>query len=217
MEKIMQHLAATAELTGLEISPTALAMMASDLSMYQEDVIIKALAMLRRESRYKMTLAGIIEQIEKLSPDGRPGVDEAWAMIPRTENATVVWTEEMANAHSVAAPLLEEGDKVAARLAFKEKYQALVEENKRNGIPVKWSVSFGYDVREREAALVEAVRLNRLDVHHAMMLMPPESHRVLAEASKDETLKLEFNKKYNNENSKLHLSLIKEMVDGFKK
>lgn len=217
MEKIIQHLAATAELTGYEISPTALAMMASDLSSYSEDVIIKALAMLRRESKYKMTLASVIEQIEKLMPDGRPGADEAWAMIPRSEDSTAVWTEEMAQAHSVASPLLEEGDKVAARMAFKEKYQSLVEENKRNGIPVKWAVSLGHDIYGRESVLVEAIRLNRISCQHAMRLMPPESHKALIEASNDEVLKLEHkNSCVDHEKASKASKMIKQLLENMR-
>lgn len=217
MEKVIQHLAATAELTGYEISPTALAMMATDLSSYSEEVIIKALAMLRRESKYKMTLASVVEQIEKLSPDGRPGADEAWAMIPRTEEATVVWTDEMAQAHSVASPLLEEGDKIAARMAFKEKYQSLVEENKRNGIPVKWSASLGHDIYGRESALVEAVRLGRIDCRHAMRLMPPESHKAIIDVSNDEVLKLEY-KNIVSDPEKAHAAskMIKQLLNNMR-
>ena len=55
MQKILENLAATAELMGQSISPTALAIMASDLAAYPEDVILKALAQVRRESKFKMT------------------------------------------------------------------------------------------------------------------------------------------------------------------
>ena len=67
MQKILENLAATAELMGQAISPTALAIMASDLAAYPEDVILKALAQVRLESKFKMTLAAVVEQIKKLS------------------------------------------------------------------------------------------------------------------------------------------------------
>src|SRR3989337_1649806 len=37
--------------------------------------------------------SAIIAIIDQLRPDGRPGADEAWAMIPRDEYTSVVMTE----------------------------------------------------------------------------------------------------------------------------
>lgn len=181
MQKLLENLAATAELMGQEISPVAISMMAKDLKPYPVAVVIEALAMLRRESKGRMSLAAIIEHIERLQPDGRPGADEAWAMIPRDEYASCVMTEEMGEALHVAQPLLNEGDQVAARMAFKEAYTRLVDANKRAGVPVKWFPSLGFDKEARAGVLDEAVRLGRLGVEHAAGLLAPEPASVLLE------------------------------------
>ena len=172
MQKILENLAATAELMGQAISPTALAIMASDLSAYPEDVILKALAQVRRESKFKLTLAAIIEQIEKLNPDGRLGDDEAWAMMPRDEHTSVVMTNEMAEALGIAQSLLDSGDDVGARMAFKSSYNRIVEANSRIGKAPEWFASLGWDKNGREQVLLDAVEKGRLTVQHVAMLLP---------------------------------------------
>jgi hypothetical protein len=104
--------------------------------------------------------------------DGRPGAEEAWSMIPRGEGATVVWTEEMAAAFGVVVSMIDSGEEIPARMAFKEKYAALVAEARDANIPVRWIPSLGHDPNGREAPLEEAVRKNRLTHQHAMELLP---------------------------------------------
>lgn len=175
MQKILEQIAVTAELMGNEISPTAAAVMASDLSEYPKAVVIEALSHIRKESKSRLSLALIIEKIEELTPGGRPSPEEAWAMVPKDEYASVVMSDEMARALSVARPLIEDGDMVAARMAFKESYTNIVRFNKMHGIPVNWFPSLGHDKSGREPALAEAVRNNRLDVEHALRLVAPQN------------------------------------------
>jgi len=103
--------------------------------------------------------------------DGRPGDEEAWAMIPHDEESSVVWTQEMASAYGVAAPLIQSGDKISARMAFKEAYAKLVTEARKRSEPAKWSPSLGCDVSGRQQALIEAVRHKRLELKHALSLL----------------------------------------------
>src|SRR3990167_3513220 len=88
--------------------------------------------------------------------DGRPGPEEAWAMIPKDEDGSVVWTDEMAAAFRIAAPILYEGDAIAARMAFKEAYLREVAKAKDDGIQPRWFPSMGRNYEGREAALMEA-------------------------------------------------------------
>lgn len=104
--------------------------------------------------------------------DGRPGAEEAWSMIPRYETASVVWTDEMAQAYGVALPLLNEGDAVAARMAFIEQYRRLVQKARDGLVPVKWMPSLGTDANGREAALMDAVDKGRLNAEHVAGLLP---------------------------------------------
>lgn len=103
--------------------------------------------------------------------DGRPGAEEAWSMMPRDEDTSVVWTEEMAQAFGVAGPLLADGDAIAARMAFLERYRTLVQEARDARKPVRWEPSLGHDPAGREGALLRAVELGRISAQHARGLL----------------------------------------------
>jgi hypothetical protein len=78
----------------------------------------------------------------------------------------------MLTAMGAAQPLLDEGDQVAARMAFKESYNRLIAEARNNSIPVEWFPSLGDDKYGREAVVKEAVRLGRISEVHAQKLLP---------------------------------------------
>lgn len=118
-----------------------------------------------------ITPADIANLIAAANPDGRPGADEAWAMLPyQDESASVVMTEEMAEAFGIAR---EVDDKNGARMAFRDAYNRIVERNKRAGVAPKWFASLGGDKQGRELVLTEAVRLGRITQDHAAVLLPP--------------------------------------------
>lgn len=144
------------------------------------------------EGRFSPKPASIISIIDAMRPDGRPGADEAWAMIPMDEYASAVMSQEMAEALHVAQPLLNAGDKIAARMAFKDAYTRIVETNKRNGIKPSWFPSLGQDKEGREAVLAEAVRLGRLSADHAIGLLPPEKIAPMLQNAGNEKLALEY-------------------------
>lgn len=109
----------------------------------------------------------IIEQIERAAKnDGRPGPEEAWAisLAARDEHDTVVWTNECAHAWGAAAPILEMGDEVGARMAFKETYARLVAEARARREPASWEVSEGFDNDRRRAAISQAIEAGRIPV-----------------------------------------------------
>lgn len=143
------------------------------------------------EGKWSPKPASIISIIDAMRPDGRLGADEAWAMIPRDEFASAVMTTEMAEALRVAQPLLDEGDQVAARMAFKESYARIVEANKRNGIKPSWFPSLGQDKEGRDAVLAEAVRLGRISADHAIGLLPPDKIAPMLQSAGEEKLALE--------------------------
>lgn len=192
MRKLLENIAATAELMGREISPAAAMMMAKDLEQYPADVVVMALANIRRDDKARFSTGSIIAQIEKLQSDGRPGADEAWAMIPMDEYTSAVMTQEMAEAMHIAQPLLDVGDKYGARRAFVEAYARIVEENKRNGIKPSWFPSLGQDKEGRETVLAEAVRLGRMSADHAIGMLPPEKIAPMLQNSGNEKMALEY-------------------------
>lgn len=171
-EELLQAVAVTAELCGRTFSEPAARVFVMDLSRYPEHQVIKALSRCRKEVRGLLTVSDVVSRLE----DGRPGVEEAWAMLPRNESASCVWTAEMREAYAVAAPLIAEGDEVAARMAFKEVYTRQLIDAREEARPAEWQPSLGTDLRGREAAISAAIEKGRITPSHAAGLLPaPES------------------------------------------
>lgn len=166
--ELIQAVAVTAELCGRVFSEGAARMFVDDLSAFPESAVLKALSRCRREVKGTLTTQDVISRID----DGRPGVEEAWAQMPFDESQSVVWTEEMAQAFGVARGLLEDGDRVAARMAFKESYTRLIGESRDAGRAVSWSPSLGHDKNGRDSVMAEAVAKGRLTYAYAQSVCP---------------------------------------------
>lgn len=135
------------------------------LSAHDLPIIRKALSAHVKDpvrGRFVPTPADVLTQIEILANDGRPGVEEAWAMVPQHETDTAVWTTEMAEAYGVASPLIAAGDRVGARMAFKEAYTRAVTIAKAAGRPAQWTLSLGSDLQHRRRTLRAAVEAGRI-------------------------------------------------------
>ena len=163
---IEDQIAATAELCGAPLSKPALAMLSTDLGAYPEQLVGAALRRCRMEHRGRLTAEAVISRID----DGRPGPEEAWAMIPRDEHGSVVWTDEMAAAYGIAAGLIAQGEPIAARMAFLEHYRAAVAKARLGAVQPRWTPSLGWDARGREQALQEAADKGRLGHHNPLLL-----------------------------------------------
>jgi hypothetical protein len=125
--------------------------------------------------RFVPTPADILAQLHgRTANDGRPGPEEAWSIAIRgmDESATVVWTDEICAAWAVARPVMQLGDEVGARMAFKEAYTRILAEARASGTPMAWVTSLGHDPEQRAAAVREAVVLKRLPQSAAEALLP---------------------------------------------
>jgi hypothetical protein len=118
---------------------------------------------------------GIVARCKLL--DGRPDDNEAWAIAitSQDERETVVWTSEMAEAFSLASPLLATGDEIGARMAFKDAYKRLVDDARASNKPVQWSVSAGWDTSRRQIAVEKAVVAGLLAGPQPHLALPNES------------------------------------------
>lgn len=176
---ILEAIAVTCELTSTSLSEAAIRVMVDTLSEYPEPQVLGAMRKCCKELKGRLTLADILMRLE----DGRPGVEEAWAMLSTVlgdEDASIVWTGEMREAYVVVASLKD--DPIAARMAFRERYAALVGKARDLHEPVKWSASLGYDKNQREAVLQEAIERNRLTWEQANKLcpsLPPISNQTM--------------------------------------
>ncbi len=171
--RILQALAVTAEVTGTTLSPAAQVVMVDDLLEYPLEAVERALVRCRRELTGRLTLAAIMDRLADC--DGRPGADEAWAMIAGAladEAETVVWTEEMAEASQAAGELMAAGDKVGARMAFRGAYERAVKLARENGHKPRWCVSAGTDKQRHAAAVKNAAACGKLAANVALAALP---------------------------------------------
>jgi hypothetical protein len=179
---VIEALAVTAELTNTQLSPAAARVMAADLAPYPDAQVLGALSRCRKELKGKLTVADVVSRLD----DGRPGPEEAWALLPFDERQTVCWTEEMEGAWGVALPLIEEGDRIAARMAFLESYRRRVQSARDAAARVKWRISFGQDPEVRQQAIAQAVQLGRISETRAMQLgYTPPAHLAPPQAIQD--------------------------------
>lgn len=190
--ELIKAIAVTSELCGRTFSEAAAQVFVSDLACYPEPQVMKALVRCRKEVRGVLTLQDVVSRLD----DGRPGVEEAWSMLPYTENTSAVWTDEMSQAFGVALRLIDDGAMVEARMAFKETYQRLVNEARDAGRPVNWTVTLGHDVRGREAVISDAVAKGRLSIGYARQFVPQLPHKsgplLSGPVSPDEFMRIAF-------------------------
>lgn len=166
--ELIKAVAVTAELCGRVFSDAAAEVFVADLEGFPEPAVMAALVRCRREVRGLLTVQDVVSRID----DGRPGPEEAWALMPFDEGASVVWTDEMREAWGVAQPMLKEGEKVAARMAFKEAYAKAVSAARDARKPAQWTPSLGHDVHGRAGVLEAAAAKGRISADHAQALLP---------------------------------------------
>lgn len=129
-----------------------------------------------QRGRFPPMPADVIAQIDGLAEDDRrPGAEEAWALALAAgdQTRTVLWTREMAQAWETARPVMDLGDEVGARMAFREVYARLVAEARTQQMPVAWSVSLGFDPEERNRVVADAVASGRLPESELLALAAP--------------------------------------------
>jgi len=182
--EIVKAVGVTAQIFGRDITPDALFVYASDLDGYPVEAVLNALTRCRRELPRFPSLADVIARID----DGRPGPEEAWAMIPKDEECSVVWTEEMREAFAVCRDLLGQ-DSIAGRKAFLETYTRLLADARARRIPVAWSPSLGLDKGQRDRAIQDAAAKGRLSQHQVRALLPefvaPKTRAMLLEGPRE--------------------------------
>lgn len=180
MNDVVKAITVTAELTGASLSGPAVAMMAKDLTaMHSVDAILRALTRCRKELSRPLTAGAVFDRLAE--DDGRPSGDEAWAVALQSsdEAETVVWNGEIQKAMAAARPILEAGDKIGARMAFRDAYERIVRNNREAGILPVWEASLGWDKERRAVAIESARSLGLLSAPRAAALLPHASGGVV--------------------------------------
>lgn len=169
-EKFSKMWRATMETYGRDATSDALWLAWSILKPYPMAKVRAALTNVLQASRFAPTPADIVGAIQAL--DGRPGPDEAFAMLPRDECQSAWLTDEMAQAWGVAAKVFQTGDQVAARKSFIEVYTRLVNEARQQGREARWTFSAGTSMADRALALQDGLRRNLVSLERAQKLCP---------------------------------------------
>jgi hypothetical protein len=125
-----------------------------------------------KTSHFKPQLADIVKGCEAQIEGQWLGADEAWAMMPKSECDSAMLTDEIAQAMAAASTLLEGGDKVAARMAFRDAYTRQVEKAKLEGRAPRYFPSFGSDAVGRVTMLANAVQKGQITLEGATEALP---------------------------------------------
>jgi len=165
---LVETLLLSAEICGRPLSVAAARLMAQDLAALPQAQVLAALARCRMEVQGALTLPAIVLRID----DGRPDVQAAWELLPRSESASVVWTNEVVLAWSAALPQLVDGDEAGAQHTFEQAYRKALVEARMRGEPVRWIPSLGSDLAGRRKTLLEALEQHRLSPEHVAPLLP---------------------------------------------
>lgn len=159
------------------ISPAAKALFFSDLQRFPLSLVRSAMAAHRADGergKWTPTPADLIFQIERHQQrDSRPGCEEAWALALRSadEQATVVWTQECAEAFAIARPVLDSSGAISARKTFIEVYDRLVAAARLSNTPVTWFASPGLDKLAHASAIAQAVSVGLLPAPKQITLL----------------------------------------------
>ena len=174
-EELLDQLYATAEVLGSEIKPAAATLMIRDLRDYNRLEIEQALARCRSEITGRLTLASILDRMP--TANVHLSANEAWSIVlmSRDEQATVIWTDEIAKAAGVANPILEIGDKVGARMAFIAAYEREIASSKAEGRTVRWWPSLGNSKELRRESIEQGIKDGRLPAPDVEHLLPAPS------------------------------------------
>ncbi len=172
----MGELVATAEATGQTISENTVTLMAADLASFPQSQLRMALSRTRKECTGKLTLKLILDQLDVAQ--GRLAGNEAWALAlrAREERDTVVWTDEVAQAWAVAAPMASGRDLVGARMAFKDAYERITQNARDTFKRPEPQIAVGWDNAQRIAVVTEAHNDGRIPL--ALALRVVGSHEV---------------------------------------
>ena len=167
-KKFGQALVLVAEIHGKTLSHHAIALYWKLLSNHPIEAVLAALEKHMRDPQVGQHMPKPADIIRNL-PDQSVGADEAWAKAIAAgiynEDTTIIIERAIFGAFPFA--LYNQGDKIGARMAFKDKYPRLF---RKYGKEIH--VSLGLDPKGREEAILEAHRNGLLTEDYADRLIP---------------------------------------------
>lgn len=146
------------------------------LAHFPAGSVMKSVRSYITTNKFKPQLADIVSGCTAQLDGNWPSADEAWALMPKSEHESAMLTNEMSQAMAAATPLLEMRDKVAARMAFKDAYNRLIERAKLEGRNPVYFPSFGSDPAGAVSMLATAVNAKLIPLERATEVRPEFAH-----------------------------------------
>ena len=164
--KLIEALTVALDVTGTKMSEGAVKVMVSDLAEHPETDVLNALQRCRRECKFRMTLADVLERMP-----GAVNADAAWEQALAAglgtddETETVITTRAIIEAFPFST--WQAGDRVGARMAFKAAYP-----DKARAFGGEALIFAGWDAAKRETKIREAVSQGLLTMDRARKVLP---------------------------------------------
>jgi hypothetical protein len=151
-------------------------------------LLMKAAVEAMKNAKGRITIADIQKQIElhkPMSKDDHPSAEEAWSMLPKSEDETTFLTDEMQDAMNRAGvnDFLERDDYIGAERAFKKVYAETITKSVAGGRKADWRVSLGHDQSQRVVGLERAVSHGLIDAEKASDY-DPDNYAIYLSAEK---------------------------------
>lgn len=127
---------------------------------YSIDEFERACFQFLKRGKFFPAPSELLELIPSSKAKEHVSADEAWAIVMASmdEYETVVMTKEIAEARGIALDVYNNGDKIGARMAFKDAYTRIISTAQE----ANWFVSRGFDKSRVESAVQKALQLGRL-------------------------------------------------------
>lgn len=161
------------------------------------DALLAAIDAHLRDPKRGMEFPTPADIVRHLPTDPRTthvSADEAWAIALKAadEKNTVVWSVEIQCAWATCEAIMQQGDAIGARMAFRSAYERLITEAKAMRKPPSWHVSLGWDLDQRKNEIEQAKQLGRLTTQQAQIYLPSpvDAHDADAKRAKQKMSKM---------------------------
>lgn len=174
---IVDALMVAYEVMGREMSEAGAQMILRALDGFEFEAVMTAIKRTVSEAKF-ITPAEIISRVD----DGRPDPEKAWSEVCHydpDDTYTECMTEEQSLARGACWHLLASGDKVAARMAFKEEYVKLCAENRLKKQPVKYVFQMGRNKDNRLEVVKQAILDGKITQKTALAKLPEKREEIL--------------------------------------
>lgn len=158
--KFLESITGCAAIYRVELKNPQIAIYWELLKEFETDQVLYAIQQHLKTAKFFPVPAELIDLIPSASASKHIGADEAWSLCISSfdERATVVITQQIAEARAIALPIWNSGDEIGARVAFRDAYNRLL----KTAQSPQWHVSIGFDTNGRVDAISDAVAKGRL-------------------------------------------------------